>query len=396
MLPDLPLEIIENVLDSLAQDDIGLLYLQTCSLVCEVFLQLCRKHIFASMTINSRANLIVPERHSSTFVSILSTTPEIADHIRKLDWNISVEDFEDPLLPGILEKITKLKSLAINWDWAGPRWSENSLRSALLHLFHLPTLLRLEIYRIQDFVFTDLIPCVNLREFEFHWIEVTEHALLSTLPHESLRLHHLPFGSETSTAISKIGSSLRPDEKPIFNFAALRSVSCVFYEAKEFDASSQLFQYCSQLTDIDITIYSPPLTWAGIAKMLKSSIETLACLHFTTFMEDETGTADPLGGLVAELEEMRHQNVVEKIVFDVLVGSIFPHNRGDDWGLLDRVLTQPGWLKLKDVSLNILIRTNTFPQDELEDSFRSLPHTQFPRLSNISGLFQFSVNACTL
>ncbi|KIM35781.1 hypothetical protein M413DRAFT_32245 [Hebeloma cylindrosporum] len=203
--------------------------------------------------------------------------------------------------------------------------------------------------------------------------------------HNSLQLHHLSFGGSSSTAISMIGAALRPDGRPVFNLAILPSVTLLLNTFDDFEASRKLFQHCSQLSKVDISLSFPPLSWTGIAKMLKPSIETLTHLHLKTGTQDETGTNDPLGGLVAELEEMRHQNVVEKVTINVSVLSCYQCSHGDDWGLLDVVMTQSGWPKLERVSLNIFLWL-CYREHDLSATLESLPQTQFPRLSSSSGL----------
>lgn len=387
--PILPFETIETIIDTLAQDDPGSLSLKACSLVCQGFLELCRKHIFASITIDCLA-VAVPTPTSAAFVRLLSTTPQIADHIRELDWNILVEDFEDRSLPGILEKITKLQSLTIYWPRGHLQWRTTSLRAGILHLLHLPTLIRLEICDSRDFVFIDLIPCINLREIRLDCTQVVEaeNPFPLTLPNNPLQLDRLLFGVESSAAISRIGTSLRPDGRPIFNLAVLSCISLVLYNYDEFEASRQLFQHCVQLTNVDILV-NFPLTWTGIAKILEPSIKTLAHLCFSMSAQDETGTSDPLAGLVAELEEIRcHRNVIENMTIDVLVGACYKCNQGDDWGLLDSVLTQSGWSRLARVSLAI----STWNLYHDDATLTTLPQRQLPRLlSSKSTVFEFSV-----
>ncbi|KIM35779.1 hypothetical protein M413DRAFT_32243 [Hebeloma cylindrosporum] len=347
--PTLPFEIIEMIIDAVAQHDPTFSSLKTCSLACQIFLELCRKHIFASITIHDRNR--GPNPTSAALVRLLSTTPGIADHIRKLRWLVELEQLpHNAPLPGILEKIMKLESLTINW--ALPldiQWSDNRLRSAILHLLHLPTLIRLEMHDVQDFAFADLIPCTNLHELRLHAMKSveTESTSVSILPPKPVQVDTLFFGVRCSTAISMMGASLRPDGRPVFNLAVLASIQLQLDTFEDFEASRKLFQHCSRLSKVAILLDSPPLTWTGIAKMLKPSIGTLTHLHLKTATEDETGANDPLGGLVPELEEMRHQNVVEKVTIDVFVSSYYECSHGDDWGLLDIVMTQSGWPKLK-------------------------------------------------
>ena len=48
-----PLEIDITILELLAEDDEGHSALKTCSLVCQGFLPICRKHIFGSIVLNA-------------------------------------------------------------------------------------------------------------------------------------------------------------------------------------------------------------------------------------------------------------------------------------------------------------------------------------------------------
>ncbi|KIM37691.1 hypothetical protein M413DRAFT_30634 [Hebeloma cylindrosporum] len=270
------------------------------------------------------------------FVRLLSTTPEIANHIREFVGFIELADFEDPPPLGILEKMTKTESLTINRLCTWQRWRENSLRPTLLYLLQFPSLIRLEICKVPDFDFTDLIPCVNLHELVVHDTSAKSmenaHTLPSDLPlGKPLQLHRLVFQSDAS-ALSMLGTSLHPDGNPVFDWAILASISLTICHCDAFEASRQIFQRCYQLTDVLISLkYRQP--WTGIAKMLKPSSETLARVHFDTSMDDTGNTK----GLVAELEEMRHQNSIEKLSFTVSGNwtDDCRFDQGDDWGRLD-------------------------------------------------------------
>ena len=92
-----PLEIEETILDVLAKDDKDRLALKTCSLVCQAFLPICRKHIFESIVLNRHDDddydwISLPTSPSHAFERLLRETPEIADYIRKLDYNILTAD----------------------------------------------------------------------------------------------------------------------------------------------------------------------------------------------------------------------------------------------------------------------------------------------------------------
>ena len=93
-----PLEIKEMILDLLAEDDKGYSTMKTCSLVCQAFLPICRKHIFGSIILNNDPDTIPRPITLTThaFERLLRETPEIANHIRKLDYTIEIADLTNP------------------------------------------------------------------------------------------------------------------------------------------------------------------------------------------------------------------------------------------------------------------------------------------------------------
>ncbi|KDR66871.1 hypothetical protein GALMADRAFT_258745 [Galerina marginata CBS 339.88] len=388
----LPLEVVLTVLDILAQDDQEFLSLKACSFVCKTFLHQCRKHIFASISVDGR-KLVSPKPNTTSLIRLLSTTPEIADHIRKLVCCITREEFDRQSLPGVLEKINKLEFLSIRWPGLERRWNHNPLRPALLHLLHLPTLVHLELRKIEDFEVLDFLPCTNLKELDFSVVKAVESegASYLTCSEDPIRLRRFSAGWQWSTTISKLCRTIRPDGRLIIDFANVTSVSFHLYERDEHDAAAEFFKHCEQVTDVVLHVYSPPLTWMGISKTLAPSMQTLTRLSLN-ISRDESGTADPLSGLVDELKGIRHQNCIESIIINVYILPDWDCSSGDDWGRLDEELTQPGWPKLKSVLVGITVFTLSREANDLEMALRKLPETQFPRLSSSkSVVFEFSV-----
>ena len=160
-----PLEIKENILDLLAEDDKGHLALKTCSLVCRAFLPNCRKHIFESIVLNHHDNnhyvISPPTSPSHAFERLLRETPEIADYIRKLDYNILTADLTSSSIQESLKRISRLEFLSVqhhNWSGnSGLNWRNNPIRPTLLHLLHLPTLTHFKMTGMNDFIVSDLI-----------------------------------------------------------------------------------------------------------------------------------------------------------------------------------------------------------------------------------------------
>ena len=125
-----PLEIEEIILDLLAEDDKGHSVLKTCSLVCQAFLPICRKHIFGSIFLND-PNAISPHT-TRAFERLLRETPEIADYIRKLYFTIQIADWTSSLIQESLKRISRLEFLSVrHHSWQALDWSNNPFRPSI-------------------------------------------------------------------------------------------------------------------------------------------------------------------------------------------------------------------------------------------------------------------------
>jgi hypothetical protein len=247
-----PLEIEEIILDILAEDDEDHLALKICSLVCRTFLPICRKHIFRSIVLNTTTQ-------AHAFERLLRETPEIANYIRKLDYFIDIGDLTSPSIQESLKRISRLEFLTV----VGPPtlftprldWSNNSIRSALLHLLHLPTLTYFKMTSINNFVISDLIPCVNLKYLDIGYMTMAaENTFPSTLPEHSIQLNEFVVGFGISAAdILKFYSARRPDGQPIIDFRSLSKIRVAFVWPDESRALRELFGHCRVLTNVNIS-----------------------------------------------------------------------------------------------------------------------------------------------
>ena len=117
--------------------------------------------------------------------------------------------------------------------------------------------------------------------------------------------------------------------------------------------------------------------------MVIQSIRTLKVLKLSALIDDPS--EDPLSGLYDELEKISAtgRSIIETLSINVTVSTDADCKRGDEWGLLDKVLTkQDGWLGLKDVSLKIEVYdAGRDDDDDLVDALNKLPDTQFKKLS---------------
>ncbi|KIM42257.1 hypothetical protein M413DRAFT_129962 [Hebeloma cylindrosporum] len=361
----LPLEIEEIILNFLAEDDNNHSALKACSLVCQAFLPICRKHIFGSIVINDTSHRPVPAASTYAFQRLLRDSPEITDYIRKLDYTFEFELFESGVLgPGYsdsppyqesLEQISRLEFLTVrNGNWAKFDWNNNPIRPALLHLLHLPTLSHLNVTSFNNFMLSDLIPCVNLKYL--HICLHTTGAAETTFPspslpeHPPIQLKEFITDSRTGDVVTQIFAARRTDGQRLIDFGSLAKITMNIDRLNICQTSQELFQGCQSLIHVNISFWDR--RWyvrPSLADMLRPSMQTLK--HIVVNFDIYGVDADPLIGIPSDLEDMRTRNIIESVTIGVMVQTDQDCRRGDEWGRLDEVLTSPGWSSLQRVSL---------------------------------------------
>ena len=263
----LPLEIEETILNHLAEiEGPNNETLKTCSLVCRAFLPICRKHVFGTIFLYTWGQPYNSNREISlilAFERLLRETPEIADYVRKLHYNLQGEDCWDSTnrsiqLEDLFKRITKLKTLIIwNDSYLEFHWDENPIRLALLHLLHLPTLTHFHMTRIDYFIVSDLTPCVNLKVLDIGAdstvVPADENTFPEALPENSIQLDEFESGSGTSALIMELCSARRPDGLPIIDFRSLTKLSVYAELPNEGEASWELLRRCHSLTDVHLS-----------------------------------------------------------------------------------------------------------------------------------------------
>ena len=110
----------------------------------------------------------------------------------------------------------------------------------------------------------------------------------------------------------------------------------------------------------------------------------------------DDASADPLSGLCNELEKISAtgRSIIETLFINVDVSTDADCKRGDEWGLLDKVLTKKdAWLALKEVSLKIEVYDYCRnDEDDILDALGKLRDTQFKTLSTDEKIiFNFEV-----
>ena len=173
MEPTLPLDILLSIIDLLGavDDTSSIKSLQILSQTCKFMVPLCRKHLFSSLYLISNPRL-------EHFGDLLSKNPDIARYARSLSYEVhnptSVHELN---ILDLLQERSSLRSIRL-FSTESLNWNSfpELMRSSLVSLIYLPTVIDLDITYFKDFPATALSSCSNLI-----YVQLGEHHLD---PHE--------------------------------------------------------------------------------------------------------------------------------------------------------------------------------------------------------------------
>ena len=266
MAPRLPLEVLERIIDDVAADygnNDNVSSVKACALVCYYFLPLCRKHIFASVTLNAQ------HPTSDGLNHLLSNSPHLATYIRNLDYQVDRKEIVAKRFPWLLlmfKKLVKLQKLSIRYSFSGRTdrldWMSSSVRKVLLPLLHLPTLTSISLSTIRNFALEDLAGCVNLNELEINSLECSNGVgkSLEALPTTPVMLERLAISNGKISSVQQLCRARRPDGKPIVDFSSLKKITA---EVARLDSMKELFVICRNLRNINLSCTSLPHLISG-------------------------------------------------------------------------------------------------------------------------------------
>ena len=233
--------------------------MKVCALVCHSFLPLCRKHIFASVTLNARHRPSLAGT-SDNLNHLLSNSPHLAVYIRKLDYYVTKKEFLSRrylwLLP-MFKKLVKLQKLDISYSVSRRLldWMLSSVRKVLLPLLHFPTLTNIRLSSIGNFPLADLAACVNLKKFEIRDLECSNGVgeFLEALPATPVLLEWLVVDDGNVKPVQQLCNARRPDGKPIIDFSSLKEI--VLRDVR-LHTVTELFGMCINLRKIHLSSMS--------------------------------------------------------------------------------------------------------------------------------------------
>ena len=406
---DIPLEVIEEIIDSLQDDPAAL---KACSQTCQSLLLLCRKYIFRTI------NLVTPREANAPscitlFGSLLDRNPQISDYVRNLTYYLETPDLFLESVPRTLDKLHRIQS----FQFIGDRrtdWSalHPDLRESLSHIIHSVT--HLDITFIKALPIDIFIPCRNLINLKLDSIAGTvtdsyEHGYLKqdAVP----RLQSLTLGSSCGRYMQSLIEAKRSKDIPVLDFGDLRTLSISIGEDSDLAVFRALMKVTKKLETFHCTgryqhnfIYLlrlTPITLVDLtdgysdhgASINISTLPTLRRLHFVLLIEDDI--ENPLCRICDEFAAFSGYNVVEEIILEIMIESMIETDNqsssDSQWGRLDDLLAT-GFPRLTRVSLRLEICVFSPAGIVSWERLNKLPEQQFPRLSkNPIVMFDFSL-----
>ena len=363
--------------------------LKRLALVSHSFLQICSKHLFATIELHD----VIPELHVASskkgFVKLLRSRPDVVNYIRKLTYEVgftyssSSESEDDRILSNFLRTISRLNCLKITGVAYHQDWNtlDSSLTSAFLDLIHLPTINHIDLSCIRNFPLSSLTSSINLHRLDIYHLRLDSPeivVLLEMMP--KIREFQVLDSSRVAT---KLLHAKTQDGRPAFNFMDLRRFSTTFNGFKDQQIIRYLLQNAKLLEKLHLI-----LRWSLVG-LLSSSAHTLKVLDLSLSLNSSVSL---LAGVCEELEVMAGHNMLEALTFDVYV---YDHNLEHFIGPIiqkvESVLVKPGWSALRQVSF--LISIGRMGNGKLFEVLQSLPDKYLTHLSKPDSVaFSYSVS----
>jgi hypothetical protein len=436
--PSIPLDVIETIIDVLVTlDDHGLSSVRTCSLTCRSFLHFCRKHIFASISLDiGKTYASIPYPTSASFQKLLITAPEIAKYVRKLSFGVPPYQswggfFNVVNLAEVLMKFDQVQQLTIGSinTFEAINWSKLPfcLQDAVFHLLDLPTIEHLILIRISHFRVSDLTRCSNLRRLR---VEFFKDPVLDQIPPtlhpRSVVLEEYSMGWQSCEAMEKVIALEWPNGQPVFDFRQLKKYSAP-YELRWGDTAIELTREILKKTDqlasicLQCTLSSQylktqknhlliykltsllgcvaNLSESGFSDTIRHSLGSLKRIDLHCFLLNDTWCH--LIGFPDQLKMMRKwPNILEELGIHIRPQTYTSLLKGteEEWGFeLDESLNDSGWSSLKKVSITVgvlesLVLMSPRGSTKFDSAFREVHQTQFPFLSSNKAItFDFNI-----
>jgi hypothetical protein len=399
MSPVFPFDIIALIVDIIGENkDTNLL--KELALVSHSFLQICSKHLYSFVELhdaNPRGGVASSKKG---FVKLLESRRDVVKYIRTLNYFVGYEDYDrqlPPILPNLLRTIPRLNFLTIKAyrDW---NTLDSSLKSALLHLMHLPTVNRIHLLSIQNFPLSSLAPSVNLLQLVIlhmscsNPLEGSPEIVVEMMP--KIR----EFYTTGSTLLTtKLLHAKRQDGQQAFHFMDLTRLRISLQGSEDERNIRHLLQNAKLLENLHLSLNHG----RSLVGLLSPIAPTLKVLHLSVSLFHKMSSTF-LGGLCEELEALVGHNKLEALSFGIFVLSL---ETEDFIGCLlqkvEKVLVKSGWSALRDVSIEVTLapfgNPNVGRRAKLFKALQSLPNGYLSHLSKLESVtFNYSVSSSLL
>ena len=155
------LDVISLIIDIVGETkDTNLL--EELALVSHSFLQICRKHPFATVELHNTNDCLATSKKG--FVKLLNSRLYVVKYIRKLTYGVS-DDYDDddrllsPILSNFLPTISRLNCPTITTSHRDWNTQDSSLTSTFLYLMRFPTINHIDLSSITNFPMSSLTVC---------------------------------------------------------------------------------------------------------------------------------------------------------------------------------------------------------------------------------------------
>ena len=415
MSPFLPFDIIALIIDIIGENnDINLL--KELALVSHSFLQMCRKHIFATVELhdaNPGRNLASSKKG---FVKVLESRPDVVKYIRNLTYTIECDhvlpphfapvlnfDNEDNLLssilPNFLRTISRLNCFKISaslldWNHLNP-----SLTSAFLHLMHLPTTNHIDLSSINNFPLPSLTLSVGLLRLDMSRLicsdvdRLEEDGSPEFVVQSEMRFKIREFHTTDSSQVTmELLHTKMQDGRPAFNLMYLRRLSLSSISLEDNENMRYLLQNAKSLEKLHLCIEHQ--SFVDLRGILSLSALTLKVFGLSISLSYSDALAHT--GLLEELEAMAGQNTLEALSIEIQIdGNPAEDDVGSIFWPVEEVLVKPGWSALRQVSFKVEIIPAEYSA-KLSEALQSLPDKYLSHLPKHESIaFNFSAYTST-
>jgi hypothetical protein len=391
MSPVLPFDILDLIIGIVGENKVINL-LKELALVCHSFLNICSKHLFATVELHDADPLCGVPSSKKGFIKLLKSRPDVVKYIRNLSFKVnrglnSSFDHDDHPLSSILLTIPRLNCLKIDGSLCDWNSLNSPLRSALVHLMCLPTLNHIDVSYIYNF---QLTPSVNLLRLDIS--NLIDGSLEFVGQSEMVPKIRDLYTSEATELTTKLLHAKMQDGRSAFNFVDLSLLSMSITWDEDLKNHRYLIEKVKSLEILHLSV-GPFRSLVGV---LSPSARTLKVLNLSIPLYSmPDNNLLPLGSLCEELETMAGDNMLEDLSCEV---RVYPNHTKDTIGAViqnvEKVLVKPGWSSLRLVSFKLIIlRWAAVMESEISfKELQSLPDEYLSHLSNLESVaFNYSV-----